>query len=192
MDDIRALIFDFDGTLADTMPTHYLAWEATLARHGMALSEQRFYELAGRSTRHLARMLVDEFGAQITGEQLALEKEAEFERMALHARMEPIQSVIDIAARHRGQLPLAVATSGMRKIVLPILQKMEIAEWFAAIVTAEDVVHAKPAPDLFLEAAKRVNVEPSFCRVYEDAEMGFEAARRAGMPFIDVRTLIRP
>jgi beta-phosphoglucomutase family hydrolase len=187
--DIRALIFDFDGTLADTMPMHYRAWQATLARHGMALSEQRFYELAGWSTRHLAEMLIRESRAKLTVEQLALEKESEFQRMT--DRVVPIQPVIDIAAENRGQRPMAVATSGMRMIVTPILRELGILDWFDAIVTAEDVKEAKPAPDLFLEAARRLNVPPPTCLVYEDAEAGFESARRAGMRFVDVRPLIR-
>ncbi len=185
----QALIFDFDGTLADTMPTHYLAWKATLERYGMSMSEARFYELAGWSTRHLSEMLIREFGRDVSVEQLALEKEAEFVRIA--DRLPPLLPVIDIVAKHRGRKPLAVATSGMRKIIVPILEKMQIAAWFDAVVTAEDVVHAKPAPDLFLEAARRLNVEPTACLVYEDAEAGFEAARRAGMPFVDVRLLLR-
>jgi beta-phosphoglucomutase family hydrolase len=185
----QALIFDFDGTLADTMPTHYLAWKAALDRHGMAFSEVRFYELAGWSTRHLAEMLIQEFGRELSVERLALEKEAEFVRIA--DQIAPIQPVIDVVAKYRGQKPLAVATSGMRQIIVPILEKLQIASWFDAVVTAEDVVHAKPAPDLFLEAARRLAVEPSACLVYEDAEAGFEAARRAGMAFVDVRPLLR-
>ena len=129
-DDIHALIFDFDGTLADSMPSHYLAWHATVARHGITFSEQRFYELAGWSTRHLADMLVQEFGANISGERLAQEKEAEFQRMTVH--IVPIQPVIDIAAENRGKLPMAVATSGMRKIVTPILEELKILDWFDA------------------------------------------------------------
>ena len=171
------------------MPSHYLAWHATVARHGITFSEQRFYELAGWSTRHLADMLVQEFGANISGERLAQEKEAEFQRMTVH--IVPIQPVIDIAAENRGKLPMAVATSGMRKIVTPILEELKILDWFDALVTADDVKHAKPAPDIFLEAARRLNVEPSQCLVYEDAEAGFESARRAGMRFVDVRPLIR-
>ena len=85
---------------------------------------------------------------------------------------------------------MAVATSGLRMIVLPILERLIIADWFDAIVTADDVQNSKPAPDLFLEAARRLHVDSSQCQVYEDAEAGFEAARRAGMQFVDVRPLI--
>jgi HAD superfamily hydrolase (TIGR01509 family) len=185
---VKALIFDFDGTLVDTMPTHFLAWSNLLPRHGLSLSEERFYALGGWSTRRLSELLISEAGLSLPVEQLVREKEAEFERLATQVR--PIEPVVEIARRHRGELPMAVATSGLRRIVEPILRKVGYADWFAAVVTADDVVHPKPAPDLFLEAARRLHVEPYSCRVYEDTEAGLVAARRAGMPCVDVREMI--
>jgi HAD superfamily hydrolase (TIGR01509 family) len=188
-DSTRALIFDFDGTLADTMPTHFTAWEAALKPYGLVFTEERFYQLGGWSTRRLAELLIEEAGSPLSAAQLVQEKEAEFQRQA--QRIQPIVPVVEIARRHRGVLPLAVATSGLRSVIAPILSELNLANWFDAVVTADDVVHQKPAPDLFLEAARRLNVAPSFCRVYEDTDAGIEAARRAGMPFVDVRLLIR-
>lgn len=188
-DPIRALIFDFDGTLADTMPTHFTAWTAAIAPYGLNFPEARFYELGGWSTRRLAEMLIAEAGSPLAAEQLVREKEAEFQRQA--RAIAPIRPVVEIAAQHRDVLPMAVATSGLRRIITPILNELQLTDWFAAIVTADDVIHQKPAPDLFLEAARRLNVEPQFCRVYEDTDAGIEAAQRAGMPFVDVRELLR-
>ena len=187
-DSIQALIFDFDGTLADTMPTHFSAWEVSLAVHGMTFPKERFYQLGGWSTRRLADMLVEETGLALSPEQLVHEKEAEFQRQARN--IQPIRPVVEIAERHRGVLPMAVATSGLRKIITPILQELNLAPWFETVVTADDVVHPKPAPDLFLEAARRLKIAPQFCRVYEDTDAGIEAARRAGMDWVDIRLLI--
>lgn len=183
-----ALIFDFDGTLVDTMPTHFRAWNNVLPSYGLSLSEERFYALGGWSTRRLAELLISESGRPFSVDELVCAKENEFERLA--TQVKPIEPILDIARRHRGQLPMAVATSGLRRIVLPMLEQLDIAGWFGAIVTADDVVNPKPAPDLFLEAARRLNVVPSACRVYEDTEAGLEAAARAGMEAIDVRPLI--
>lgn len=188
-DSIRALIFDFDGTLADTMPTHFTAWQAAIQPYGLNFSKARFYELGGWSTRRLAEMLIAEAGCSLPAEQLVREKEAEFQRQA--CGIQPIRPVVEIAAGHRGRLPMAVATSGLRRIISPILAELQLTDWFDAVVTADDVTHHKPAPDLFLEAARRLNVEPRFCRVYEDTDAGIEAARRAGMTFVDVRNLLK-
>jgi beta-phosphoglucomutase family hydrolase len=188
-DSIRALIFDFDGTLADTMPTHFTAWAAAIKPYGLNFPEARFYELGGWSTSRLAEMLIAEAGCSLSAEQLVREKEAEFQRQA--CAIQPIVPIVEIAASHRGRLPLAVATSGLRRIITPILEELRLTEWFETIVTADDVTHHKPAPDLFLEAAHRLNVEPRFCRVYEDTDAGIEAARRAGMTFVDVRNLLK-
>ena len=184
----RALIFDFDGTLADTMPTHYLAWRNTLGRYDLPFSEQRFYELGGWSTRRLAELLLAEAGHSLSPAQLVDEKEAEFERLA--GTVQPIIPVVEIAKSARGRIPMAVATSGLRRIVSPIHQQLQLADWFDAFVTADDVVHPKPAPDLFLEAARQLKIAPSDCCVYEDTDAGIEAATRAQMPFVDVRLLL--
>lgn len=186
---VRALIFDFDGTLADTMPTHYRAWHNTVTRYGLVFTEQRFYIRGGWSTRRIAEMLISEAGSTLSPARLVEEKEAEFQRLTTH--VQPIEPVVDIARKTRGLLPMAVATSGLRKIVQPILESLKLSDWFDTLVTADDVVNAKPAPDIFLEAARRLNVPPEQCRVYEDTDAGIEAAQRAGMPYVDVRQLLR-
>jgi beta-phosphoglucomutase-like phosphatase (HAD superfamily) len=99
----------------------------------------------------------------------------------------PIGAVVEIAERHRGRLPLAVATGAVRPILLRILKQIGVEGWFDALVSAEDVTRHKPEPDTFLEAARRLGVDPARCRVYEDTEPGMEAARRAGMACIDIR-----
>jgi len=99
----------------------------------------------------------------------------------------PIEPVVDVARRHRGVLPMAVASGGHRWVVNETLSAIGIADWFGAIVGAEDTERHKPEPDAFLEAARRLGVAPEGCVVFEDAELGLEAARRAGMLPIDIR-----
>ena len=102
---------------------------------------------------------------------------------------EPIEAVVSIARAHRGSLPMAVATGGTRAVVDPRLKSTGMAAWFDTVVTADDVQRCKPDPETFLLAAKRLGVDPSRCRAYEDAEAGLASARAAGMEVIDVRTL---
>jgi beta-phosphoglucomutase family hydrolase len=185
-----ALIFDCDGTLVDTMPAHYEAWVATLSRYGISFPEDQFYAWGGWPTRKVAEALLRQAGVPLDPEQLAREKEAAFERGAHLVR--PIEPVVRVAREHRGRRPLAVATGGVRHVVEPVLARLGLLDWFETIVTSDDVTRYKPEPDVYLEAARRLGVPPAGCLVYEDTEPGLEAARRAGMSCIDVRTLYTP
>ena len=185
------IIFDCDGTLADTMPVHYEAWMTMLGRYpGLALSEDRFYELGGWPTLAICKLLKQETGLPFDPQRLADEKEAEFERLLDHVR--PIEPVVALVQQNRGKTPIAVATGGTRHVCESILQCIGLFGAFDATVCSEDVAHHKPAPDIFLEAARRLGVSPGDCRVYEDTDPGIEAARRAGMEWIDVRTFHKP
>jgi beta-phosphoglucomutase family hydrolase len=190
MNSIRGIIFDCDGTLADTMPAHYEAWMVVLDRYRLAMSEERFYALGGWPTKRVAELLVSESGRAVDVEQLSREKEALFEQMLYLVR--PIEPVVEVARRERGRLPLAVATGAVRPICENILRQIGLPDWFDTIVSSEDVAAHKPAPDIFLEAARRLGIAPRNCRVYEDTDPGIEAARRAGMETIDVRHLHTP
>jgi HAD superfamily hydrolase (TIGR01509 family) len=184
---IRALIFDCDGTLTDSMQAHFVAWRDAVAPFGMTLDEQRFYTFSGTPSRRVIPKLAAEQGIELDFETANLAKEEAFLE-SVHL-LKPIDPVIEIARQHRGQLPMAVASGGVRRIVVRQLEHVDIYDWFDTIVTAEDTERHKPDPDVFLEAANRLNVPPEMCRVYEDGEPGIEAARRAGMECVDVRNL---
>lgn len=185
-----ALIFDCDGTLADTMPTHYRAWTATLDRYGIPFPESRFYELGGVPTAQIIRILSAETGVPVADvNAMVREKESAFLAFLTHVR--PLDTVVGIASAHRGRLPMAVASGGYRDVVTQTLAAIGVADWFAATVCAEDTPRHKPEPDVFLEAAARLRVEPGQCVVFEDTDIGLEAAKRAGMAGVDVRGWVR-
>jgi beta-phosphoglucomutase-like phosphatase (HAD superfamily) len=188
--DIKALIFDCDGTLTDSMPLHYLAWRDVMTRHGMDFPEERFYALGGIPSDKIIVMLCQEHGLSLDVPQIAKEKEEAFLHHLQH--LEEIPAITNLARQHRGQLPMAVASGGLRYVIELQLQQIGLAGWFDTIVTAEDTELHKPEPDVFLEAARRLGVPPQFCRVYEDSDLGIEAARRAGMHWVDVREFHRP
>jgi HAD superfamily hydrolase (TIGR01509 family) len=121
----------------------------------------------------------------------AISKEKESEYLGHLARVGPIPAVLSIAQEHFGKLPMAVASGGSRTVIEKVLTHLNIRQLFAAVVTNEDVARQKPAPDIFLEAARRLGVEPRFCRAYEDTDLGIEAIRAAGMEAVDVRDLLR-
>ncbi len=186
----RALIFDCDGTLADTMPQHWKAWQEVTARHGIHFPEDRFYSLGGVPTRDIVRMIATEQGrSDIDPLAFAKEKEEAYFRYFEH--IGPVEEVVAIAREHRGKLPMAVASGGSRTAITKVLTHLHIVDWFGAIVTNEDVVNQKPAPDIFLEAARRLGVSPQFCRAYEDTDLGMDAIRAAGMDAVDIRHFTR-
>ena len=183
-----ALIFDCDGTLADTMPLHWQAWQAVLQRHPLRLSEDRFYSLGGIPSRDILKMLSQEQGIPIDHIAVAREKEAEYQ--PLIAQVEPVNAVVRIAREHHGRIPMAVASGGLRRTIETVLEHLSIRHLFQEVVTCEDVQRQKPAPDIFLTAARRLGVPPERCRAYEDTELGLTAIRAAGMEAVDVRTLV--
>jgi HAD superfamily hydrolase (TIGR01509 family) len=182
-----ALIFDCDGTLADTMPAHYRAWQQVLRPLDMVFAEDRFYSLGGVPTRKIGQLLVAETGRPIDVDQLVKDKENAF--LVQIAAVLPIDKVVDIARAARGVQPMAVASGGRRPLVEATLRQIGLLDWFPVIITAEDTTAHKPEPDVFLEAARRLGVPPAHCTVYEDTELGLEAGRLAGMTVVDIRVL---
>ena len=185
-----ALIFDCDGTLADTMPAHYKAWLALLGRFNIPFPEPRFYAMGGMPTASIIRVLAAEVGVVVTDvDAMVLEKERTF--LTYLDAVTRIEPVLVIAAAYRGKLPIAVASGGYRDTITRTLDRLNIRDWFDAMVTAEDTPRHKPEPDVFLEAAKRLRVEAAKCVVFEDTDIRLEAARRAGMLGIDVRPWLK-
>jgi beta-phosphoglucomutase family hydrolase len=185
---VQALIFDCDGTLADTMPLHWRAWETVLRRYPIEFNRERFYSLGGVPSRDILKLLSQEQGIAIDAMAVAREKEAAYQ--PLICQVEPVNRVVGIARVNHGKLPMAIATGGLRRTIEQVLDHLEIRQLFDAIVTSEDVTRQKPAPDIFLEAARRLGVSPALCRAYEDTDLGLEAIRAAGMEAVDVRELI--
>src|SRR5580698_7144910 len=184
---LKGIVFDCDGTLADTMPLHWRAWQAIAKRHKFHFPEDRFYSLGGVPSRDILKMIGEE--QRIALDHLAVAREKEAEYLPLIAQVEPINTVVGVAREYFGKIPLAVASGGTQSIIGQVLEHLGIRKLFAAVVTSEDVVNQKPAPDIFLEAARRIGVAPELCRAYEDTDLGMQAIRAAGMEAVDVREL---
>ena len=187
---VRGLVFDCDGTIADTMPLHYQAWVAALREHDAEFPEAMFYEMAGIPTVRIIEILNERHGYDLPVQEAADYKESLY--VALADRVMPIEPVVRLVKAYAGRLPMAVATGGTRSICCKTLQTLHLLEHFQAIVTADDVAHGKPAPDIFLEAARRLGVAPGDCYAFEDAELGLQSARAAGMVAVDIRPMRTP
>lgn len=177
--DFDAYIFDCDGTLADTMPTHYKAWLAALGPHAADFPEAMFYELGGVPTVRIVEILNERHGCALPVAATVEHKETLF--LSMSHEIAAIEPVLALARKYHGQKPLAVASGGHRRIVTTTLRALGICDLFQVIICAEDYQRGKPSPDPFLEAALRLNVAPERCLVFEDTATGIAAATAAGM-----------
>lgn len=190
--DFAGYIFDLDGTLVDTMPLHYRAWNRAMQLAGLKeeLSEDLFYSLGGMPTVRVAGVFARHYGLTIDVEKVFHQKEALF--LELRAEMRLIDAVVTVARRAAGRIPLSVASGGPRNIVRHTLKLMKLADLFPVVVTPEDVTHGKPSPEMFLLAAQKMGVAPDRCLVFEDAEPGIQAAEAAGMKWVRVESRRAP
>ena len=187
-DRIRGLIFDCDGTLVDSLPLHYAAWEEAFAELGLACPLDFLLRHNGKPTDRIVALYNAEFGGAVAVEQFTEDKERR-----TYARLDqtpPMEPVAALARRYHGYLPMAVVSGSNRANVERALRAAGLWALFPVVLTADDGLPPKPAPDLFLEAARRLGVEPCDCQVFEDADSGLEAARCAGMLATDVRPFI--
>jgi beta-phosphoglucomutase family hydrolase len=184
--DFAGYIFDLDGTLVDTMPLHYRAWDAAMRGVGLTcqLDQELFYSLGGVPTRKVAELIGKHYGLELDVEEVFQTKERLFNEIRADARL--IEPVVAFARRVAKSHPVSIASGGTSDIVHPMLKLTGLAEIFSVVVSADDVVHGKPAPDMFLLAAKKMGVNPSQCLVFEDAEPGMRAAEAAGMKWVRV------
>jgi HAD superfamily hydrolase (TIGR01509 family) len=170
------------------MPLHWRAWAMITQRYDLQFPEDRFYSLGGVPARDILKLLSQEQGRSLDHIAIAHEKEETY--LTSLSEIEPIHAVVEIARANHGKIPMAVASGGTEKIINLVLERLKIRHLFDAVVTSEMVKRQKPAPDIFLEAAKRIGVDPKFCRAYEDTELGMTAIRAAGMEAVDVREVI--
>lgn len=181
------LIFDMDGTILDTEPTHRKAWRTVLARYDMQLDDQAIIALNGSPTWQIAEAIINWNNGSLSPHALADEKTALVKTMLLDS-VTPLP-LIDVVKAWYGKKPMAVGTGSESRVAELLLNHLGLRQYFDAVVTADDVEHHKPAPDTFLRCAELMGVSAGKCIVFEDADFGIEAAQRAGMAVVDVRTL---
>lgn len=181
-------IFDLDGTLIDSMPVHYLAWDRAMREAGGPgrLDEDLFYSLGGVPTRRVAELMGEHYGLAVDPEAVYHRKEQYY--LELLPAVKLVEPVVAIARRMAGKFPIAIATGGTPDVALPSLEATGLTGLFEIIITPHDVGpgRGKPAPDMFLLAAERMGVAPRECVVFEDAEPGVQAALAAGMAVVRV------
>ncbi len=177
---IEAIIFDLDGTLVQTEPVHCEAWLQVLGRRGYSYDEEWFSQWIGTADRFLAQSVIEEHHLPIPARVLQKEKEVLFHKLVVQ-KNQAFPGIEEGLQELHGVLPLAIATNSARRDTHFVFQSTPIATYMKAILTADDVQELKPAPEMYLSAARQLGVKPECCLVMEDSPAGSLAARRAGM-----------
>ncbi|MDD2304797.1 MAG: HAD-IA family hydrolase [Prolixibacteraceae bacterium] len=184
----KALIFDLDGTLSDSLPVHIASWNAVCEKLNCTFDERILVEMTGAPTLSFAERIKREQNLEITAEELVVLKQQEFWKNI--NQIKPHDAVIDLMKSAHGKIPMAVGTGASRTSAMLQMKELGIDQLFDFIVTADDVDRHKPEPDTFLKCAELMGVEPKYCQVFEDGELGMQAAQTAGMFLTDVRPFV--
>jgi beta-phosphoglucomutase-like phosphatase (HAD superfamily) len=182
--DFGAYLFDCDGTIVDSMPLHYIAWKTALDEWSCPFPEELFYAWGGKPVNEILSTLNDMHGLAMPVEAVGKRKEGFY--YDLLPQLKAIPEVVAHIDAQYGRIPFAVVSGGRRDSVVRSLTTTCLIDRFETIVGAEDYENSKPAPDAFLLAAERLGVEPGACLVFEDTDLGIEAATAAGMASVRV------
>ena len=170
------------------MSLHWEAWQEAFTAIGKICPANFLNDLKGTPAEKIIASLNESYGYNLDIKRFAKEKQRRVQRKLLRAK--PIDPVVEIAKRYKDRFPMAVVSGGTKANVQLTLEAIGMEDFFDLIITADDPVKPKPSPDIFLEAARRLNIEPEYCQVFEDSDLGIEGAQKAGMTVTDVRLFI--
>ena len=180
----KAYLFDCDGTIADSMPLHYLAWSKALSEWNCEFSEDLFYAWGGMPVAKIIATLNETNGLRMPVKDVAKRKEELY--LEILPQLKAVPEVLEYIEASHGRIPLAVVSGSTRDSVTASLETLRILDKFDTLVCAGDYHRSKPDPEAFLIAAARLGIDTESCLVFEDTDMGIQAATAAGMASIKV------
>jgi len=182
--DFRAYLFDCDGTIADSMPLHYIAWKKALAEWNCPFEEELFYAWGGKPPVEIIGTLNQMHHLNMPVDAVAEHKENFY--YDLLPTLQPVPEVLEHIDAMQGKIPYAVVSGSTRKSIVKTLTAVHLLDRFPVLVGSEDYARSKPAPDCFLLGAERLGMSQKDCLVFEDTAMGIESATAAGMASVRV------
>ena len=180
----KAYLFDCDGTVADSMPLHYVAWSRALAEWNCEFREALFYAWGGMPVAEIISTLNEKYGLNMPVEGVAKRKEKLY--FEILPQLKPVPEVLEHIQASYGRIPFAVVSGSTRDSVTASLEALKLLDRFETLVCAGDYTRSKPDPEPFLVAAARLGVAPEGCLVFEDTDMGIQAATAAGMAAVKI------
>jgi beta-phosphoglucomutase family hydrolase len=182
--EFKAYLFDCDGTVADSMPLHYIAWKKALDEWDCPFDEELFYSWGGKPPVEIVATLNQMYGLKMPVEDVAERKESFYYEQLTH--LQPVPDVVEHIEAQYGKIPFAVVSGSSRESVIKSLTTIGLLDRFQVLVGSDDYENSKPAPDAFLLAAERLGMPPKDCLVFEDTALGIQAATAAGMASVRV------
>jgi HAD superfamily hydrolase (TIGR01509 family) len=179
-----AYLFDCDGTIVDSMPLHYVAWKKALAEWNCVFDEQLFYAWGGTPVAEIISSLNERHGLSMSVESVSSRKENFY--LQLLPQLKAVPEVKEHIDDQYGRIPFAVVSGSSRESVIASLVALKLLDRFDTLVCAGDYKNSKPDPEAFLIAAARLGVAPEICLVFEDTDMGIQAAKAAGMASVKI------
>jgi beta-phosphoglucomutase family hydrolase len=184
---IKAVIFDMDGVIVESEHIHIEAERQTMLKHGVRISAEELHIFTGTTAQFMFTELIKKYTLDTTFEKMFNEKEEILFKL-LEKETRPTTGVIELLKKLKQKdIKLAIASSSHRRLIDYFLRKLGINYLFDFVVSAEDIVHSKPNPEIFLKSAQGLKMKPAECLVVEDAKLGVEAAKKAGMKVIGYR-----
>jgi len=184
----KALIFDLDGTLVDSMPLHYEAWKEVCAMKGLDFSEEEFYGLAGVPSDRIFEIINERHGTDFEPKSDSHLKEETYLKKI--DQLKPVEPVLALAKKYHGILPMSIGTGSPGQHSWEAVRTLGLDAYFDILISKNDVKEGKPNPETFLKCAEAMHMDPKFCQVFEDGDPGLQAAKTAGMIATDIRDYI--
>jgi beta-phosphoglucomutase family hydrolase len=180
----KALIFDLDGTIANTMPNHFISWRKAVVPYGIDFNASLFMQLTGMPRTATIEKLNEMFGTKMNPEIVGKVKEGHFKTLVNLTK--EIEVVTDVIRKYHNILPMSIGTGSTKNGAKKTLEVIGLKNYFDIVITADDIINHKPHPETFLKCAELMGIKPQDCVVFEDGILGMNAAEEAGMMVIDV------
>ena len=180
----KGLIFDLDGTVANSMQNHFEAWSAAVSPFGIDFTGELFLTLTGMPKAATIIRLNELFGTDMNTDEVGEAKAKVYKELV--TKTQEIKVVTDVVRKYHGKLPMSIGTGSTQIGAKRTLSILGMEHYFNPIITADDVMNFKPSPDTFLKCAELMGVEPKDCVVFEDGILGIQAAESVGMMVVDV------
>jgi beta-phosphoglucomutase family hydrolase len=180
----KAYLFDCDGTIADSMPLHYMAWKKALAEWNCTFEEKLFYAWGGTPVAEIISSLNERQGLRMPVEEVSSRKENLY--LELLPQLKAVPEVVEHIDAQHGRIPFAVVSGSTRESVTASLVSLKLLDKFDTMVCAGEYKKSKPDPEAFLLAASKLGVAPETCLVFEDTDLGIQAAEAAGMASVKI------